>query len=66
LHRFVTKMRNVFLLALLALLNLVLAVSSSGDRLLVVLEDKSEKAAFSQFWTDLEGIARALPIILPI
>jgi oligosaccharyltransferase complex subunit beta len=43
------------LLLLLALLSLVQALSSTGDRLLVVLEDESEKSSFSQFWGDLEG-----------
>lgn len=38
-----------------ALLGVVQAISSAGDRLLVVLEDATEKALFSQFWADLEG-----------
>lgn len=50
-------MRNLIYLLLLALLSLVQAISSAGDRLLVVLEDESEKALFSQFWGDLEGKA---------
>ncbi|KAF9891186.1 oligosaccharyl transferase glycoprotein complex, beta subunit [Aspergillus nanangensis] len=31
------------------------ALSSSGNRLLVVLEDASEKDSFSMFWSDLEA-----------
>jgi hypothetical protein len=49
------KMRDYFLLVLFALLGAVQAISSVGNRLLVVLEDESEKSSFSQFWTDLEG-----------
>lgn len=33
------------------------AVSSSGDRLLVVLDDAAEKAAYSKFLGDLEGMS---------
>jgi hypothetical protein len=33
----------------------VAAVSSSGSRLLVVLEDAAEKSKYSKFWTELEG-----------
>ncbi|KKY16026.1 putative dolichyl-di-phosphooligosaccharide-protein glycotransferase [Phaeomoniella chlamydospora] len=47
-------MRWLISLLLLGLLGLVQAISSSGSRLLVVLEE-SEKPSFSQFWTDLEG-----------
>jgi oligosaccharyltransferase complex subunit beta len=51
-------MRNLLYLLVLALLGLVQAISSAGDRLLVVLEDESEKTSFSQFWRDLEGAPR--------
>lgn len=36
-------------------LAVVNALSSSGDRLLVVLEDASQKDLYSTFWSDLEG-----------
>ena len=48
-------MRVLLAFLLLGLLSLVQAISSAGDRLLVVLEDESEKSSFSQFWGDLEG-----------
>lgn len=37
------------------LLVIVSAKSIAGDRVLVVLEDPTEKDFYSQFWTDLEG-----------
>ena len=40
---------------LLASAGLVQALSSSGSRLLVVLEEAADKALFSQFSGDLEG-----------
>lgn len=40
---------------LLALLALVQGLSSSGNRLLVVIEEVAEKEKYSQFWGDLEG-----------
>ncbi|KIV85345.1 hypothetical protein PV11_01047 [Exophiala sideris] len=42
-------------LVLLAFLGAVSARSAVGDRLLVVLEDESQKALYSKFWTDLEA-----------
>ncbi|KAH0846515.1 Dolichyl-diphosphooligosaccharide--protein glycosyltransferase subunit wbp1 [Fonsecaea pedrosoi] len=42
-------------LLLLPLLSAVLAKSAVGDRVLVVLEDESQKGLYSQFWADLEG-----------
>ncbi len=48
-------MRSLLSFLILVLLGTVQAISSVGDRLLVVLEDESEKASFSQFWADLEG-----------
>lgn len=35
------------------------AISSSGDRLLVVLEDVAEKETYSKFLGDLEGACKA-------
>ena len=43
-------------LTLLALLSLVKALSSSGNRLLVVTEEVSDKTKYSTFWGDLEGM----------
>lgn len=42
------------LLLVLSIFGLVQAKSAVGDRVLVVLEDSSEKALYSQFWSDLE------------
>jgi oligosaccharyltransferase complex subunit beta len=47
-------MRWLFSL-LLGLAGAVHALSSSGNRLLVVQEDASEKELFSTFWKDLES-----------
>lgn len=43
-------------LLLLSLLSSVWAKSAVGGRLLVVLEDESQKGLYSKFWTDLEGM----------
>ena len=48
-------MRWLFSFLLLALLSLVQALSSSGARLLVVIEEAAEKEKYSQFLGDLEG-----------
>lgn len=48
-------MRTFLSFLLLGLLGLVSALSSAGTRLLIVQEDASEKALYSQFWADLEG-----------
>jgi hypothetical protein len=48
-------MRSLFSILLLCLAGIVAAVSSSGSRLLVVLEDAAEKSKYSKFWTELEG-----------
>lgn len=39
----------------LALLRLAQALSSSGNRLLVIMEQFAEKENYSQFWNDLES-----------
>ncbi|KAL6718884.1 oligosaccharyl transferase glycoprotein complex, beta subunit [Lecanora helva] len=39
----------------LALLSLVQALSSTGNRLLVIVEEAAEKTKYSKFWGDLEG-----------
>ena len=49
---------------LLVLAGLGHAVSSTGNRLLVVTEEAAEKAKYSKFWGDLEGeLARMLDLI---
>lgn len=44
-------------LLLLAFLGVVSARSAVGNRLLVVLEDETQKSLYSKFWADLEGMA---------
>ncbi|OJJ48379.1 hypothetical protein ASPZODRAFT_150618 [Penicilliopsis zonata CBS 506.65] len=39
----------------LSFLAVVHALSSTGNRLLVILEDETEKSLYSTFWSDLEG-----------
>lgn len=48
-------MRWLLSLLVLGLWTAVNALSSSGDRLLVVLEDPAEKDVYSTFWSDLES-----------
>ncbi|KAI0019947.1 Dolichyl-diphosphooligosaccharide-protein glycosyltransferase 48kDa subunit [Xylariomycetidae sp. FL0641] len=48
-------MRSLLSFLVLLLAAVVQAVSSSGDRLLVVLEDVAEKAGYSKFLGDLEA-----------
>jgi oligosaccharyltransferase complex subunit beta len=48
-------MRLFLSFLVLAFLGLVQALSSSGSRLVVVLEEAADKALFSKFWADLEG-----------
>ena len=48
-------MRWLILCLLLAFVGLAQALSSSGSRLLVVLEEAADKPLFSQLWGDLEG-----------
>ena len=48
-------MRLFLSFLVLAFLGLVQALSSSGSRLLVVLEEDADKALFSKFLADLEG-----------
>ena len=53
-------MRWVISLLLVAYLGLAQALSSSGNRLLVVLEDLSDKGLYSKFFDDLEGKFRTV------
>ena len=48
-------MRWLLSFLLFALLGIVHAISSSGNRLLVVNEEPAEKDKYSKFWADLEG-----------
>ena len=48
-------MRSLLSFLLLGFLTVVNALSSSGNRLLVVLDDPAEKDIFSTFWSDLES-----------
>lgn len=49
------KMRWSLALLLCCFLAAVNALSSSGSRLLVVLDESAEKSAYSTLWSDLEG-----------
>lgn len=53
--RISSKMRWCLALLLCCFLAAVNALSSSGSRLLVVLDDSTEKSSFSTLWSDLEG-----------
>jgi oligosaccharyltransferase complex subunit beta len=53
-------MRSLITLLLLALLAAVQAVSTAGNRLLVILEDTAEKSNYSKFWEDLEGLVKSI------
>jgi oligosaccharyltransferase complex subunit beta len=48
-------MRWCLTLLAFCFLAVVHALSSSGSRLLVVLEDAAEKELYSKLWADLEG-----------
>lgn len=48
-------MRSLVSFLLLLLAAVAQAVSSRGERLLVVLDDVAEKAGYSKFFGDLEG-----------
>ncbi|KAK3395507.1 Dolichyl-diphosphooligosaccharide-protein glycosyltransferase 48kDa subunit [Sordaria brevicollis] len=47
-------MRTILSFLLLALTSVVAAISTSGNRLLVVLNDVADKATYSKFFADLE------------
>jgi len=40
---------------LIGLLSVVSALSATGNRLLVILEDERERGLYSQLWADLES-----------
>lgn len=56
-------MRWLLSFLLLGLLSLTQALSSSGNRLLVVIEEAAERDKYSQLWGDLEGMFGAIDII---
>ena len=58
-------MRWLFSFLFISLLSLVQALSSSGSRILVAIEDATEKEKYSAFWEDLEGTLLALLQITP-
>ena len=47
-------MRCFLSLLLLGLVSLAQAISTTGNRLLVVIEDTAEKVKYSTLWKDLE------------
>lgn len=49
------KMRWLYSLLLLGILGLAQAISTTGNRLLVVLEDLAEKEKYGRFFGDLKG-----------
>ncbi len=48
-------MRSLLSLCVFVLAGVVSALSTSGNRLLVVLDDVADKEGYSQFLGDLEG-----------
>ena len=48
-------MRSLFSFLALVVATVVTAISTTGDRLLVILDNVEDKAAYSQFLGDLEG-----------
>ena len=48
-------MRWIFSVLLLGIAAVVQAVSSSGNKLMVVLEELADKAKYSKYFGDLEG-----------
>lgn len=47
-------MRSIFLGLFLGLLSFVSALSAAGSKLLVVVDDETDKAKYSTFWSDLQ------------
>lgn len=59
-------MRYFLSLLLLGLVSLAQAISITGSRLLVVIEEAAEKLKYSTLWKDLEGMSKCTPTGLPI
>lgn len=57
-------MRWLLSFLLLALGSVVSALSSSGNKLLVVLEELAEKSKYSKYLGDLEGMAGHNPFYI--
>ena len=55
-------MRWLLSFLLLGLLSIVQALSSSGNNLLVILEDVAEKSKYSKYLADLKGTSGNLTI----
>ena len=49
-------MRCFFSVLLFTLFSVIHGLSSTGSRLLVVIEETADKPKYSQFWGDLEGV----------
>lgn len=49
-------MRYLLSFLLLGLLSIVQALSATGNKLLVILEDVAEKSKYSKYFKDLEGL----------
>ena len=58
-------MRWLLSFLFISLLSLVQALSSSGSRMLIAIEDTAEKEKYSAFWEDLEGTLLTLLQIPP-
>ncbi len=46
----------------LGLLSIASALSASGNKLLVVLEEDGDKSKYSHFWSDLQGEQQQLQL----
>ena len=57
------KMQWPWVLILCLLCRIVNCLSSSGNRLLVIVEEVAEKSKYSKFWADLEG---RLPVMIKL
>ena len=49
-------MRWLLSLLLISVSSLIHGLSSSGSRLLVVIEEAADQEKYSQFWSDLRGV----------
>jgi hypothetical protein len=58
-------MRSLFSLFLFLFAAVVSAISASGNRLLVILDDVADKANYSKFLGDLESLCLLACLLLP-
>lgn len=63
---FCCNMRWCLALLVCCFLAVVNALSSSGSRLLVVLDESVEKSAYSTLWSDLEGDFLFVSVIVSV